>query len=227
MNRRAILIFAESLGLDLARRRLPQFLRPLFTLSAVSDPPLPADVHLFSSGLGNHAAGCALHRQRGRSFAEKLENAVEEIKDLGYEEIVIVGRDCPHLNETDIASAFDALQSRRLVLGPDHRGGCYLIALRAIDRHLLRRVRWNQNTDCAELRTRCGWAEVFLLAVKHDLDSWADVQIVARLGGPLSRFANFALKTICAAPRAIHPFVDLAAQFVRVRGQIPPPAVAG
>src|SRR5205814_4568355 len=121
-----------------------------------------------------------IHRQSGHGFASRLENAIEKIHELGYDEIVAIGRDCPSLRATDIERAFAELASRKLVLGPDHRGGCYLIAFRSADRALLRDVRWKQNTDCAELLRRGGLEHVFLLPVKHDLDSWTDLRLFAR-----------------------------------------------
>jgi glycosyltransferase A (GT-A) superfamily protein (DUF2064 family) len=145
---------------------------------------------------------------------------------LGYDEIVAIGRDCPALRALDIERAFLELASRKLVLGPDHRGGCYLIAFRAGDRTLLRNVRWKRNTDCAQLRHRCATGEVFLLAVKHDLDSWADLQAFARFDDPLARLARFLLGVIGAACTGIVHFVSIASQQMRVRQQMPPPAFA-
>ena len=48
-----------------------------------------------------------------------------------------MGRDCPGLGALDIERAFAELTSKKLVLGPDHRGGCYLIAFRIADRMVL------------------------------------------------------------------------------------------
>ena len=126
---------------------------------------------------GNRAIGSApsVHRQTGRTFAARFENAIETIARLGYDEVVAIGRDCPALRGLDIERAFAELKSKKLVLGPDHRGGCYLIAFRSADRELLRDVRWKRNTDCAQLLHRAGAAQVFLLPVKHDLDSWSDL----------------------------------------------------
>lgn len=228
VKRRAVLLFADCLGLDLARRRLPQILRPLLDISNLAGTPDGPDVHVFSS-VYTHGSAHTVHLQRGRSFAEKLENAVEAVVSLGYEEIVIIGRDCPQLNSADIATAFDALAERRLVLGPDHRGGCYLIALRSAERELLRGIRWRRNTDCAQLRGRCAEGDVLLLTTKHDVDSWADVEALARNGSEaLARCAGFLLRVISAAPAtSTRLFVDLARQFERVRGQMPPPVLVG
>lgn len=227
MPRRAVLVFADEINIDLARRSFPRAARPLLTgVGASSQISAGAEVHLFTSARDRIAAGPRIHRQAGRNFAARFENAVERIAQLGYDEIVAIGRDCPGLRASDIESAFAELASKKLVLGPDHRGGCYLIAFRSADRELLRDVRWKQNTDCAQLGGRCGDEHVFLLPVKHDLDSWADVRIFARGGDMLARLATFLLEVICGVCTRLIRFVSIAGQQMRVRQQMPPPALA-
>ena len=232
VSKRAVLIFAENLGADLARRRLPRVAERLLSGHRAAAQLSGADVHLFTTGVttsGNeHAA--RVHAQTGATFAERLENATATLAALGYDEIVMIGRDCPELCAHDIRTAFAQLAHKRLVLGPDHRGGCYLIGFRASDCALLHGIRWRRNTDCAELRDRCAAGDVLLLTTKHDVDSWADVLSLARSnsGDALTRCARFLLKLISAAPaKSATTFVDLARHFVRVRGQMPPPVLVG
>jgi hypothetical protein len=212
---------------DLARRSFPMAARPLLNLPAFASEFSPAiDVHLFTSAGNAGVAGPHVHRQSGRGFAERFENAIETIAKLGYDEVVAVGRDCPGLRARDIEQAFAELTAKKLVLGPDHRGGCYLIAFRAADRELLRDVRWKRNTDCAQLLQRASAPHVFLLPVKQDLDSWSDVRTLARSGDPLARLASFFLSLFSISHRQIAPIVSFAAQHMRVRQQMPPPALA-
>jgi len=227
MPRRAVLIFADEAHLDLSRRAFPGAARPLLNPPELGSELSPGtDVHLFTSSRGSISCGPRIHRQTGRDFAARLENAIQRINELGYDEIVIIGRDCPSLRAIDIEEAFAGLESRKLVLGPDHRGGCYLIAFRLRDRNLLGGVRWKQHTDCAQLRDRCLPSEVCLLPLKHELDSWADVRLFARCGDPLAQLASFLLRVVCGLGTAVTLFVDLALQRVRVRQQMPPPGIA-
>jgi 2-phospho-L-lactate guanylyltransferase (CobY/MobA/RfbA family) len=213
--------------IDLERRSFPNTARPLLSLAALrSGISSAVDIHFFTSARNTAAAGPHIHRQSGRDFATRFENAIERIAEMGYEEVVAVGRDCPGMRAVDVDRAFVELATRKLVLGPDHRGGCYLIAFRSADRELLREVRWKQNTDCAQLRQRCGEKHVHLLPVKHDLDSWADLRIFARSDDPLARLAMFLLGVICTARRRLVHFVSIASQQMRVRQQMPPPAFA-
>jgi uncharacterized protein DUF2064 len=227
VSRRAVLLFAEKTHVDLARRSFPMAARPLLNLPAFASQFSPAiDVHLFTSAGNADVVDPRIHRQSGRDFAERFENAIETIARLGYDEIVAVGRDCPGLRARDIEHAFAQLASKKLVLGPDHRGGCYLIAFRAADRELLRDVRWKQNTDFAQLLQRAGAVHVFLLPVKHDLDSWDDLRMFARTDDPLARLAKFLLRVICGARAGAVHFFSLATQQMRIRQQMPPPAFA-
>lgn len=216
MPRRALLIFADHARLDLARRALPQAALPLLQNSAIARSAAAAyDVHLFGA-----------LRQRGDGFAARFEHAIETLSAQGYDEIVAVGHDCPALSATDIEQAFVELNHKQLVLGPDHRGGCYLIAFRAADRALLRGIRWQRNTDCAQLQRRCQSAEVALLSIKHDVDSWADIRLCARIGGRIGRLAMSLLAPVNSALSVFDSIVDSAAEFTRLHGQIPPPALA-
>jgi len=222
---RAILIFAEQLGLDLAKRRLPQYVRTLFDLR-VRDSAVGADVHVFTGVSASRSEDINVHPQVGSSFAARLENAVATVTELGYNEVVLIGRDCPQLEVDDVAEAFAQLADHRLVLGPDHRGGCYLIGVRTRDRRLLGSVRWNRNTDFAELSGRCRRGSVHTLAVKHDLDSWADVASLAGSGGAVAQLAVFFIRVLTRSSRSWTLVFDAAAQRLRIRWQMPPPALA-
>ena len=224
--RRAVLIFAERAHVDLARRSFPMAARPLLNLPAFGFSPA-IDVHLFTSACEESGADLSIHRQVGRTFAARFEHAIETVARLGYEEVVAIGRDCPALRGRDIERAFAELKSKKLVLGPDHRGGCYLIAFRSADRGLLRDVRWKRNTDCAQLLQRAGAGQAFLLPMKHDLDSWSDLRIFARADSALARLAAFVANSVAAgAGDRARLFVSVAFRQIRIRQQMPPPAFA-
>ncbi len=67
--------------------------------------------------------------QSGASFGERLINSFQEIFDKGFERVIAVGIDTPALQSIDLLNAHTALLSNDLVLGPDKRGGCYLIGI--------------------------------------------------------------------------------------------------
>ncbi len=183
IQRRALLIFADSAHTDCQRRGWPSAFRILLETQSFTFEENPGfDLHLFTSR-GAHRPGSSslqVHFQEGASFGQRLENAIESLAGLGYEELVIVGRDCPELGRNDIGDAFSLLRQHRLVLGPDHRGGCYLIGIHASDRENLQGIRWQRNTDCRQIFDRFRGQDVCKLAVKLDLDSLSDVWLLFR-----------------------------------------------
>ncbi|MGE0129057.1 MAG: DUF2064 domain-containing protein [Blastocatellales bacterium] len=228
-ERRAVLVFADALAEDLARRRWPESFQPLLqTQTFDAEWGIGADVHFFTAAgntLPDLPASITIHAQQGAAFAERLENAVETLAGLGYTQVVIVGRDCPDLEAADIERAFEQLDDHKLVLGPDHRGGCYLIALYLGDRARLNGICWQQNTDCAELTRRFGSDQTALLPVKLDLDSVADIRLLTRSTSRWRYLAAELLRSLASGvtPFLFQPFISSQA-FLRVLWQLPPPS---
>lgn len=218
--RTAVLIFADAQQRDLRRRGLSSCHAALLSVPRLQELSGRADLHWFTDAAARsnpvaQGSGVSVHKQRGHSFGERLENAVEDLTRDGYERVVIVGRDCPQLSVKDVAAAIDQLDKRQLVLGPDHRGGCYLIALHTADRGRLNGIRWQQNTDAAELRSRFDDCNVALLETKFDLDGIEDVRALARIWSLPNEHATL----------AIAPSVDLVRFLSHLRRfvQLPPP----
>lgn len=183
MEWRALLIFADSVNTDCKRRGWPSSFRILLETQHFTFGDNPGfDLHLFTSRGWYRPASPPLeiHFQEGALFGQRLENAVETLARLGYQEIVIVGQDCPELGQGDILRAFELLRQHRLVLGPDHLGGCYLIGIHSCDRSKLKGIRWQRNTDFRQILERFGDQDVCKLCVKIDLDSLSDVWLLAR-----------------------------------------------
>ncbi len=67
--------------------------------------------------------------QVGDSFGERLSNAIEGVFNLDYESVIVVGNDCLDLKSEDIIKTQSLLENQNLVLGPDLRGGLYLIGI--------------------------------------------------------------------------------------------------
>ena len=226
-KRRALLIFADAAPLDLCRRKWPRTFQELLkALPPDLDGPAGSDVHRFSSHRLSSGVKCRtrFHLQRGSSFGERLENAVEDLAQLGYDQIVIVGQDCPDLEISDVARAFRLLQSCRLVLGPDHRGGCYLIAFHVAERSLLQGVRWQRDSDCRELGERFDAENTVLLPVKQDLDTLEDLRLLARSESRLRRAAESLLRLL-AAEFEMTDFLRVDSWFrtMQLCWQLPPP----
>ena len=61
--------------------------------------------------------------QVGQDLGERMKNAFAENFESGMEKVVLIGTDCPSLEGTHLAQAFEALEQSDLVLGPAKDGG--------------------------------------------------------------------------------------------------------
>lgn len=234
-TRNALLVFADPVALDLHRRGWSRSAAPLLQLSEnrfSSGAATEWDVHFFSSGpvTGPLPAQWEAHRQRGRGFGERIDNALSDLCAQGYDHVVVVGRDCPELTTAEIGAAFARLGTDcSLVLGPDWGGGCYLIGIRATDVNHLRGISWRRNTDRAEIASRFPTERTYLLPAKFDLDSTVDLAAFAARS--VHRAARLALRFLAVLHATWggvgrRPAVrfDGARHFQRICWQLPPPS---
>ena len=65
--------------------------------------------------------------QKNGDLGEKMQHAFEEMFEKGYDKIIIMGSDIPHLNNATINQSFEELKTNDIVLGSRKDGGYYLI----------------------------------------------------------------------------------------------------
>jgi len=123
-------------------------------------------------------------RQHGDSFGERLTNAFAQIFDLGFEKVIAVGNDSPQLNASLLKVAADSLIKNDLVLGPDRRGGTYLIGTTKnyFDADAFRRFSWKTPNLFSDL---VSWSEhvgcrLELLQELVDVNTIADFNLLLR-----------------------------------------------
>ncbi|MGV3756030.1 MAG: TIGR04283 family arsenosugar biosynthesis glycosyltransferase [Verrucomicrobiota bacterium] len=73
--------------------------------------------------------GLAYAPQGGGSLGDRLTRAVQEEFSRGVKRVIVVGADCPSLDDHLVARAFAALDQSKLVFGPACDGGYYLVGL--------------------------------------------------------------------------------------------------
>ncbi len=138
----AILIFAQSASKE-ARRKRWRMGHSIFrrltneTLAKVRE-----------SGIAYVHYGEDL--QSGNSFGKRFSNAVQTLFDQGYEKIITVGNDCPHLKATHLLEAAVALDKGMNVLLPATDGGFNLLGLQkeAFDPKEFEALPWQRATLC-------------------------------------------------------------------------------
>ena len=114
--------------------------------------------------------------QRGSTFGERIAFAVSEVFDRGYARVIVVGSDCASIRTSHLRAAAQLLERGGSVLGPDHRGGAWLIGLQqsTFDAEAFAQLRW----ETAALYDDLGaWLPGFARLQKlHDLNVLADFQ---------------------------------------------------
>lgn len=69
--------------------------------------------------------------QEEEGLGRRMHRALERVLFMGYDACLLIGSDLPELTAAHLRSAFDALRTADVVLGPTPDGGYYLIGLKA------------------------------------------------------------------------------------------------
>lgn len=114
-------------------------------------------------------------KQIGFSFGERLSNAFQRIFSEGYQYVICVGNDCQNLQLNWKAVVAD-LRAGKVVLGPDQRGGVYLLGISAAIPigGFMERIPWNTSYVFEELCDRI--ADTKILETRRDTNNFEDIQ---------------------------------------------------
>lgn len=94
-----------------------------------------------------------------------------------YEKVIIIGTDCPDLDETYIQQAIDALDTVDAVIGPAEDGGYVLLGLRKFSLDLFTDFSWGSDTVLSQTRkvlNELSWTSKEL-GIMHDVDRPEDL----------------------------------------------------
>lgn len=118
-------------------------------------------------------------------FGPKLSEAVAAVFARGFEEVIIIGNDCPALSASLLIKTQVALKENAVVLGPTKNNGVYLIGLTkaAFNKLDFARLPWQTNQALKSLQQIAAAANysVDLLPLLNDINSAADLkQIISQ-----------------------------------------------
>lgn len=126
--------------------------------------------------------------QFGISFGERFVNALQAIYDLGYENVIALGNDTPHLKSSEILYACRQLENNKFILGPSADGGFYLLGLpkKNFKAFAFLKLPWQTSQLSKEVLALFSGLEtrVVLLKTLFDLDTAQDVKVF------IARFQN-------------------------------------
>lgn len=115
--------------------------------------------------------------QKGSDLGERMYAALADGLARA-KAVVLVGSDCPVLSRDYLASAFEALESADVVLGPAEDGGFVLIACTNLREGMLSGVSWGGTRVLEDTQKRLEQVNLSntLLDVLYDIDTPADLK---------------------------------------------------
>lgn len=172
-NTTAILIFANSAGIDAARKGIPKS-GPLFkALNAeivrkVEKTGLP--YFIYSEEL-----------QIGSDFGARFTTAIQSLFSKGFDSIISVGNDTPNLSVATLMQSYKNLVQGKTVIGPSIDGGVYLLGIHKnrFDPVRFRQLPWQKHNlfqETARFFLRKGM--LHQLPRLSDIDGIDDIQAV-------------------------------------------------
>ena len=127
-------------------------------------------------------AGFALIPQRGDGFGERLLATALDLLTCGYGSVCLIDSDSPTVPAAALHQAIDELArpGDRVVLGPAHDGGYYLIGLKRAHARLFNNITWSTSAVFAETlaAAKAAKLEAVILPLWYDVDDAATLQIL-------------------------------------------------
>jgi uncharacterized protein len=124
----------------------------------------------------------ALIPQRGDGFGERLLATAEDLFACGYGSVCLIDSDSPTVPVVAFEQAIAELASPgdRIVLGPSHDGGYYLIGLKRAHSEPFANITWSTSTVFAETIAAANAADidVVVLPLWYDVDDAATLDIL-------------------------------------------------
>ena len=126
--------------------------------------------------------GFVLIPQRGDAFGERLLAAATDILACGFSSVSLIDSDSPTVPHAAFQQAVEELSrpGDRVVLGPSHDGGYYLIGFKQPHPEPFSRITWSTASVAQETRDRCREASLPLveLPLWYDVDDHATLQLL-------------------------------------------------
>ena len=118
--------------------------------------------------------------QVGADFGARFVNAITCVYNKGFENIITVGNDTPHLSSSQLLTTAKLLEKNKFVLGPSRDGGFYLMGLHRsqFDPTSFLKLPWQTSrlSKCIDLLIKKANIEVVRLKVLTDVDKFNDLK---------------------------------------------------
>ncbi len=121
--------------------------------------------------------------QQGNDLGERMENAFKVSLAAGYKKAVIIGSDCPGIDETILNEAFEKLTGFDVIIGPARDGGYYLLGMKEMYSVLFQDIEWSTDKVLQQTLSVCSRNRLtyFQLPELSDIDEEKDLRYFKEL----------------------------------------------
>ena len=170
---------AQSIGneqaLNAYRRMVEKFLAnlPVESMKEIYFTPAEAEMEI-QRWLGEEYT---YYCQAEGDLGKRLINACEESLGRGAEAVVLMGGDCPYIDQSVIAAVAEGLKKNDIVIGPTFDGGYCLLACKRHMPALFQDIIWSTESVFIETLERIKTLGLSVLILKpledvDDINSW-------------------------------------------------------
>jgi len=108
----------------------------------------------------------------------KMQEAFVEQFESGYEKIVLIGSDTPHISNEIVNESFSKLDFHDIVLGPSLDGGYYLIAFNknTFMKDVFQDISWSTAVVLEQTLQKLNNKKVYLHEILNDIDILEDLK---------------------------------------------------
>lgn len=118
-------------------------------------------------------------QQIGNSFGERFTNAIESVLNKGFQNIITIGNDTPHLKTKHLLEAKNQLEQKDLILGPSKDGGFYLMGIKKenFNKSTFLKLPWNKSYLLKAIlkRSKLKKLKINFLESLNDIDAKEDL----------------------------------------------------
>jgi len=109
-------------------------------------------------------------------LGEKMHTLISDGLSEGYRGVILIGSDCPLLEQRHIHTAASVLRHNDIVIGPSDDGGYYLLGMRAEHPALFADMEWGRDNVLSKTLERLQQLKLshHLLSPLYDIDTLAD-----------------------------------------------------
>lgn len=116
--------------------------------------------------------------QQGNDLGERMENGFKASLAAGYKKAIIIGSDCPGMDENILNDSFEKLTGFDIVIGPATDGGYYLLGMKKNHPYLFQNIEWSTDKVLQQTIDLCNRNHLsyYLLPELSDIDEEKDLR---------------------------------------------------